>query len=43
MRTFEAAGLFLETLREPLPTDMSAGFARWHRVPMFLTMRLVKP
>jgi SAM-dependent methyltransferase len=43
MRTFEAAGLFLETLREPLPTDMCAGFARWHRVPMFLTMRLVKP
>jgi SAM-dependent methyltransferase len=43
MRAFEGAGLLLEVLREPLPTDTSARFAPWHRIPMFLTMRLVKP
>jgi hypothetical protein len=42
-RTFEGAGLLLEALREPQPSDTTARFAAWHRMPMFLTMRLVKP
>ncbi len=43
MRAFESAGLLLEALREPLVTDASSRFAPWRRIPMFLTMRLVKP
>ena len=43
MKEFEGAGLLLEVLREPQPSDTSARFASWHRIPMFLTMRLVKP
>lgn len=43
LRAFEAAGLLLETLREPLPATTTGHYAKWHRIPMFLTMRLVKP
>jgi SAM-dependent methyltransferase len=43
MRAFEDAGLFIEKLREPRPNDTSPRFAPWQRIPMFLTMRLVKP
>jgi SAM-dependent methyltransferase len=35
----EAAGLLLETLREPAPATVNP---RWHRVPMFLQFRAVK-
>jgi SAM-dependent methyltransferase len=41
--TFEGAGLLLEAMREPRVTDASDRFAPWRRIPMFLTMRLVKP
>jgi SAM-dependent methyltransferase len=43
MRAFEDAGLLLEVLREPVPTSTSARFDPWRRIPMFLTMRLLKP
>jgi SAM-dependent methyltransferase len=40
---FEAAGLHIESMREPLPADDSGRYGRWNRVPMFLMMRLRKP
>jgi ubiquinone/menaquinone biosynthesis C-methylase UbiE len=43
MRAFEAAGLVVERLREPLPVATTGQYANWHRIPMFLTVRLVKP
>jgi len=43
MRAFEHAGLLIEALREPLPVATTGHYAPWHRIPMFLTMRLVKP
>ena len=43
MRAFEGAGLLLEAMREPRVTDASDRFAPWRRLPMFLTLRLVKP
>ena len=32
----------VEALREPLPAATTDRFAPWHRIPMFLTVRLVK-
>jgi len=43
LRACEAAGLLLETLREPLPATTTGHYVKWRRIPMFLTMRLVKP
>jgi hypothetical protein len=43
MRAFESAGLLVETLREPLPVAATGRHAPWHRIPMFLTLRMVKP
>ena len=40
---FERAGLLVEALREPRPVATTGRHAPWHRVPLFLTMRLVKP
>jgi SAM-dependent methyltransferase len=44
---FEAAGLLLETLREPPVPERAVreneAERRWQRVPLFLFMRLVKP
>jgi SAM-dependent methyltransferase len=40
---FEGAGLLVEALREPRPVATTGRHAPWHRVPLFLTMRLVKP
>ncbi len=42
MRAFERAGFLVEALREPLPAATTDRFAPWHRIPMFLTVRLVK-
>jgi SAM-dependent methyltransferase len=43
----EHAGLMIELLREPLPSDDSIEqrpeLARWRRAPMFLFLRAVKP
>jgi SAM-dependent methyltransferase len=36
----EAAGLLIETVREPAPASVDA---RWHRIPMFLQFRALKP
>jgi len=41
-RAFERAGLLIEALREPLPAATTGHYAPWQRIPMFLTMRLVK-
>jgi SAM-dependent methyltransferase len=43
MAAFEHAGLLVEALREPRPVATSGRHAPWHRIPLFLTMRLVKP
>jgi SAM-dependent methyltransferase len=43
VHAFEHAGLLIESLREPMPVATTGHYANWHRVPMFLTMRLVKP
>jgi SAM-dependent methyltransferase len=43
VRAFEHAGLLVEALREPLPAATTGHYAPWHRIPMFLTVRLVKP
>ena len=43
MRAFEDAGLLVEAAREPWPVDSSGRHAHWHRLPLFLTFRLVKP
>jgi len=43
MNAFEHAGLLVEALREPLPVSTTGHYATWHRIPMFLTVRLVKP
>ncbi len=43
MRAFEGAGLLIEALREPLPVSSTGRHAPWHRLPMFLTVRTVKP
>lgn len=43
VRAFEQAGLLIETLREPRPMATAGHFADWHRIPMFLTLRLLKP
>ena len=48
-RALETAGLLIETIREPAPAadaaerSETAGWARWHRIPMFLMLRAVKP
>ena len=39
----EDAGLVIETIREPQPSEDSPRFARWRRVPLFLNMRAAKP
>jgi SAM-dependent methyltransferase len=43
MIAFERAGLLVEALREPRPVATDDRHAPWNRVPLFLTMRLVKP
>ncbi len=43
MRAFESAGLLVEALREPRPLAADGRHAPWHRIPMFLTVRMVKP
>jgi SAM-dependent methyltransferase len=43
MRAFEHAGLLVEALREPIPVATTGHYAKWHRIPMFLTVKLVKP
>ena len=43
MIAFERVGLLVEAMREPRPLSTDERHARWHRVPLFLTMRLVKP
>ncbi len=43
MGAFEHAGLVVEALREPRPVSADDRHAPWHRIPLFLTMRLVKP
>ncbi|MBA3431713.1 MAG: methyltransferase domain-containing protein [Actinobacteria bacterium] len=45
-RSFETAGLLIETMREPRPIESAATAARekrWGRVPMFLFVKLIKP
>jgi SAM-dependent methyltransferase len=48
-RALEAAGLATEAIREPAPAEQpaerpgAAGWARWHRMPMFLMWRARKP
>jgi SAM-dependent methyltransferase len=42
MREFERSRLLVEALREPRPSSTTDHFAPWHRIPMFLTMRLIK-
>ncbi len=41
-RSFEEAGLLIEAIREPAPATTADHYAPWHRVPMFLNLRLVK-
>ena len=47
VRAFEAAGLLIETLREPPAPERAVAEddaeRRWQRLPQFLFMRLVKP
>jgi ubiquinone/menaquinone biosynthesis C-methylase UbiE len=38
----EEAGLHIEAIREPKPTDPSARYERWLRIPMFMLLRAVK-
>jgi SAM-dependent methyltransferase len=38
----EAAGLRIEAMREPLPSDAPERFQKWQRVPLFLSVRAVK-
>ena len=39
-RAFEAAGLLIEALREPVPAERAGGrHARWRRVPLFVHLR----
>ena len=42
MLAFESAGLLVEASREPRPAT-AGRHAPWHRVPLFLTFRLLKP
>jgi SAM-dependent methyltransferase len=48
-RALEHAGLLIEAIREPAPAAGAtagaegAGWARWHRIPMFLMLRALKP
>jgi len=48
-RALEAAGLLIEAIREPAPAGEAGershteGWARWHRIPMFLMLRARKP
>jgi SAM-dependent methyltransferase len=42
-RALEDAGLLIEAIREPAPADHGPDWARWHRVPMFLMLRALKP
>ncbi len=45
-QTLADAGLLVERLREPVPSDdavaRNAAYRRWQRVPMFLFLRAVK-
>ena len=43
LRAFESVGLRIEVMREPRPTQHPARYDRWHEVPLFLALRLVKP
>ncbi len=43
VRAFERAALLLEAVREPVPAATTDLYEPWHRIPMFLNMRLVKP
>ena len=38
----EAAGMRVESMREPQPAHGAPRYHRWHRVPMFLMVRAVK-
>jgi hypothetical protein len=38
----EGAGLRIEAMREPRPSDASERFRQWQRVPLFLLVRAVK-
>lgn len=42
-RAFEQAGLLIEVIREPTPATTADHYAPWHRIPLFLNVRLVKP
>jgi SAM-dependent methyltransferase len=42
-KAFEAAGLVIETIREPTPAGTRPEYERWRRVPMFLQLRAMKP
>jgi SAM-dependent methyltransferase len=43
MQAFESAGLRIAVMREPRPTQHPDRYDRWHEVPLFLALRLVKP
>jgi hypothetical protein len=38
----ERAGLRIEAMREPRPSDPAEKYARWQEVPLFLNFRAVK-
>jgi SAM-dependent methyltransferase len=40
---FERAGLLVEMIREPVPVATTGRYTAWHRIPMFLHARLIKP
>jgi SAM-dependent methyltransferase len=42
MRAFEQAALLVEAVREPVPAATTDHYSQWHRIPMFLNIRLVK-
>ncbi len=42
-RSFEAAGLHIDVLREPRPTQHPERYERWLDVPLFLALRVRKP
>ena len=39
----ERAGFLIEILREPVPETETPHLGRWHRVPLFLHIRALKP
>jgi SAM-dependent methyltransferase len=41
-RSLEDAGFLIELVREPLPNPAMTSFARWRRIPLFLSLRCIK-